>query len=238
MIGCRCAVCTSGQPRNQRDRAAALLEYDGHNVLIDTTPELRHQALAAGLTKVDAVLFTHAHADHVCGFDDLRRFCDLRKGLIPCYGNATAMARLKYMFDYACTDPKTNFFDIPVVSFNAVEGPFELFGRRVTPVAVEHGRWGCTGYRIGGFAYCTDVQAIPPESLELLRGVETLVLGALRHRPHPTHMTVEQALEVVAALGPRRTFLTHLAHELEHEATNAALPAGVELAYDGLRFDV
>jgi phosphoribosyl 1,2-cyclic phosphate phosphodiesterase len=238
MIGCRCAVCTSDQPRNRRDRAAALVEFDGKNVLIDTTPELRHQALAAGMVKVDAVLFTHAHADHVCGFDDLRRFCNLQKKLIPCYGSATTMERLQYMFDYANTDPKATFFEIPVVSFNVVKEPFELFGRRVTPVAIEHGRWGCTGYRIGGFAYCTDARAFPAASLELLRGVETLVLGALRHEPHPTHMTVAQAIEVVAAIGPRRTFLTHLAHDLDYETTNAALPAGVELAYDGLQFDV
>lgn len=237
MIGCHCAVCTGKNPKNRRNRAAALLQFDGRNILIDTTPELRHQALAAGLERVDAVLFTHQHADHVCGFDDLRRFCNLQKSLIPCYGNAATMARLQYMFDYASTDPKSAFFDIPVVSFNVVEEPFELFGRRVTPVAVEHGRWGCTGYRLGGFAYCTDVRTIPPASLELLRGVETLVLGALRHRPHPTHMTIEQALGVVAALRPRRTYLTHLAHDLDHETTNAALPAGVELAYDGLTFE-
>jgi phosphoribosyl 1,2-cyclic phosphate phosphodiesterase len=238
MIGCHCPVCTSDNPRNRRHRTAALLSFAGRNVLIDTTFELRLQALRAGLDRVDAVLYTHQHADHVCGFDDLRRFCNLQKGLIPCYGNAETMARLRQMFDYASNDPQATFFEIPVVSFNPVSGPFELFGQMVTPVPMLHGRWGCLGYRVGDFAYCTDVREIPAASMELLRGLDTLVLGALRHRPHPTHMTVDQALGVVAALGPRQTYLTHIAHDLDHDATNAALPPNVQLAYDGLILDL
>ena len=234
MIGCRCPVCTSASAKNRRTRAAALLEFAGHNVLVDTTPDLRQQALAAGLDRLDAVLFTHQHADHICGFDDLRRFSALQRALIPCYGNAATIERLMRVFDYALQSAASNFFDIPVVTFNVVNGPFELFGHRVTPVPLVHGRWPCFGYRLGDFAYCTDVREIPPASLELLLGLDALVLGALRRRPHPTHFTVEQALEVVETLKPRRTYLTHIAHDLEHEATSAALPAGVWLAYDGL----
>ena len=237
MIGCRCPVCTSASEKNRRTRAAALLELAGHNVLVDTTPELRLQALAAGLDRLDAVLFTHQHADHICGFDDLRRFSAIQRTCIPCYGNAATIERLMRVFDYAISSTESNFFDIPVVTFNVVDGPFELFGSAVTPVPLVHGRWPCFGYRLGDFAYCTDVREIPPASLELLRGLEVLVLGALRHRPHPTHFTVQQALEVVEELRPRKTYLTHIAHDLEHEATSAALPAGVCLAYDGLTIE-
>jgi len=238
MIGCRCAVCTSTNPRNRRTRASALLEFDGRNVLIDTSIDLRFQALAAGLDRVDSILFTHQHADHICGFDDVRRFCSLQRTCIPCYGNAATVKHVQRVFDYALTSAEKDFFDVPVASFTAIDGPVELFGRRVTPVPLVHGRWPCFGYRLGDFAYCTDVKEIPPASLELLRGLDTLVLGALRHRPHPTHFTVEQALAVVAELKPRRALLTHIAHDLEHEATNAALPEGMELAYDGLEFEV
>ena len=234
MIGCRCAVCTSRDPRNKRRRASILIQAAGRNLLVDTTPELRLQAIDAGLDHVDAVLFTHQHADHICGFDDLRRFCTLQRAGLPCYANAATIERLRRVFDYALTPAERNFFDVPVVTFNVIEGPFELFGLRITPIPVVHGRWPCNGYRLGDFAYCTDVRQIPPASLEVLRGLDTLVLGALRHAPHVTHFTIAQALEMVAELRPRRTFFTHLAHDLDHEATSATLPPGVALAYDGL----
>lgn len=235
MIGCRCPVCTSGDPKNSRTRASILVSYDNRNILIDTTFDLRMQAVAAGLDRVDAVLFTHHHADHVCGFDELRRFCCLQMQRIPCYGNRGTMEHLHRMFPYVQTDDSPITFEIPVVSFNPVSGPFDLFGREVIPVPVRHGRWDCLGYRFGRFAYVTDVNEIPPSSMNLLTGLDVLVLGALRHRPHPTHFTVAESLEIVNRLRPRRTYFTHICHDLDHEPTNATLPDGVELAYDGLR---
>jgi len=238
MIGCSCAVCTSLDPRNRRTRASALVQFDHRNVLIDTSIDLRRQALAAGLQRVDAILFTHQHADHICGFDDVRRFCAIQRACIPCYGNDRTIQRLRHVFDYVLDSVEHDFFDVPVVAFNIVDRPFLLFGRTVIPVPLVHGRWPCFGYRLGNFAYCTDVKEIPPESMELLRGLDTLVLGALRMRPHPTHFSLEQALAVIAELRPRRAYLTHIAHDLDHQTTNAALPADVQLAYDGLVIDV
>jgi len=238
MIGCRCPVCTSDNPKNRRRRASALVTIDNHNVLIDTSVELRLQAVDAGLDHVDAVLMTHQHADHISGFDDLRRFCSLQQAAIPCYGNAETIARLRHVYDYAIASAEQNFFEIPVVEFITVDRPFDLLGHTVTPVPLVHGRWPCNGYRLGDLAYCTDVRKIPPASMDLLRGLDVLVLGALRHRPHVTHFTVEQALEVVADLKPQRTFLTHLGHDLDYDATNAALPSGVRLAWDGLTLDL
>ena len=210
----------------------------GRNLLIDTAVEMRLQALAAGLSHIDAVIFTHHHTDHVCGFDDLRRFCNLQKQLIPCYGNAETIERLGTMFPYVLTTTDKGFYDLPVVSLNVIEGPFAAAGMPITPIPLKHGWWPCYGYRIGNFAYCTDVSDVPQESMEMLEGLDVLVLGALRHRPHATHMSVAQSLEVVARLRPRQTYFTHMAHDLEHEETNRALPAGVELAYDGLEFEV
>lgn len=233
MIGCRCSVCTSDNPRNHRRRASCLVRSGGRNLLIDTVYELRLQCLDAGIDHLDAVLYTHEHADHVCGFDDVRRFCELRDAALPVFASPDCIARLRAMFPYA-TEPGGMAVGLPVVSFNVVEAPFQAAGVPVTPVPLFHGRWACYGYRIGDLAYCTDVKEIPPPSMEMLRGLDVLVLGALRHREHVTHMTVAQALDVISELKPRRAFLTHIAHDLEHEATNAALPEGVELAYDGL----
>ncbi len=238
MIGCRCPVCTSSDPKNNRTRASLLVAYDGRHVLIDTTFDLRIQAVAAGLDRLDAVLFTHHHADHVCGFDELRRFCNLQKRSIPCYGNRQTMEHLHVMFPYVQTGDSPRTFEIPAVSFNVVSEPFDLFGRTVTPVPVRHGRWNCLGYRFGRFAYVTDVNEIPDSSMTLLEGLDLLILGALRHRPHPTHFTVAESLEVVRRLRPRRTFFTNICHDLDHAATNATLPEGVEMGYDGLRLTV
>lgn len=238
MIGCRCPVCTSENPKNHRYRASALVSFAGRNVLIDTTPELRLQAVRAGLDRLDAVLVTHQHADHVSGFDDLRRFCDLQQAAVPCYANAATIQRLREMFSYVLESADKGFFEIPVVEMHAVDGPFDLFGHTVTPVPLVHSKWACFGYRIGDFAYCTDVNRIPPESMALLRGLDTLVLGALRHRPHVAHFTVAEALAAIAELRPRRALLTHLCHDLEHEALAAELPPGVAPAFDGLMLDL
>ena len=238
MIGCRCPVCTSDNPHNQRTRASLLVSYDNRNILIDTTFDLRTQALDAGLDRLEAVLFTHHHADHVCGFDELRRFCDLQQARIPCYGSPHTMDHLQRMFPYVQTTDHPATYEIPVVSFHTIDGPFDLFGRTVTPVPVKHGRWDCLGYRFGRFAYVTDVNAIGESSMELLADLDVLILGALRHRPHPTHFTVSEALEIVARLKPRRTWFTHICHDLDHASTNAELPDGIELAWDGLAFDM
>ncbi len=238
MIGCQCQVCRSDNPRNRRLRASALVSAGDRNLLIDTAVEMRLQALAAGLSRVDAVVFTHHHTDHVCGFDDLRRFCNLQKQLIPCYGNAETIERLKAMFPYVHTDTSKGFYDLPVVGLNVIDGPFSAAGLPITPVPLKHGWWPCYGYRIGDFAYCTDVSEVPAESMQMLRNLDVLVLGALRHREHATHMSLSQSLEVVAELRPRQTYFTHMAHDLEHEATNHTLPEGVQLAYDGLEFEV
>jgi phosphoribosyl 1,2-cyclic phosphate phosphodiesterase len=238
MIGCRCPVCTSVEPKNQRTRASILVVREGRQILIDTTFDLRIQAVAAGLDRVDAVLFTHHHADHVCGFDELRRFCTLQKQRIPCYGNQQTMEHLQTMFPYVQTGDSPTTFEIPAVSFNVVSDAFALFGCEVVPVPVRHGRWECLGYRFGRFAYVTDVNGIPESSLALLEGLDVLVLGALRHRPHPTHFTVAESLEMVRRLRPRRTYFTNICHDLDHMATNAALPEGVEMGYDGLRLTV
>jgi phosphoribosyl 1,2-cyclic phosphate phosphodiesterase len=238
MIGCRCPVCTSDNPRNQRHRASCLVQFAGRNVLIDTTPEMRLQSIRAGLDRLDAVLMTHQHADHVVGFDDLRRFCSLQQECIPVYAGADTIDHLKAMFPYTIDSADHQVFEIPVIAFHTIDAPFDLFGATVTPVPLVHGRWQCFGYRFGSLAYCTDVRRVPPESMDLLRDLDVLVLGALRHRPHATHFTIEQALEVVTELKPRQTYLTHIAHDLEHDETNAALPDGVALAYDGLEIDL
>ncbi|MBM3279579.1 MAG: MBL fold metallo-hydrolase [Candidatus Handelsmanbacteria bacterium] len=238
-IACDCAVCLSSDPRNKRLRCSLLVEGSGGNILVDTTPDLRLQSLRQGLRRVDAVLFTHPHVDHLYGLDELRSFCFGRSAPIPCYGDEGTLGRIRHVFDYAFKPVYQGMTEsVPQLSLNSIAGPFELCGCPVEPLTVHHGRLPILAYRFGSFAYVTDCNAIPPASLGRLRGLEVLVLDALRHNNHPTHFTVAQALEVVAELRPRRAYLTHIAHDLDHEKTNAALPAGVELAYDGLSFEV
>jgi phosphoribosyl 1,2-cyclic phosphate phosphodiesterase len=234
-VACDCAVCLSPDPKNKRLRCSLLVEASGGNILVDTTPDLRLQALRQGLRRVDAVLFTHAHVDHLYGLDELRSFCFERRAPIPCYGDPGTLERVRHVFDYAFSPAYQGMREaVPQLSLHPIEGPFELCGCPIEPLTVYHGRLPVLAYRFGAFAYATDCNAIPPASLGRLRGLEVLVLDALRHHHHPTHFTVDQALGVVAELRPRRAFFTHVAHDLDHEATNAALPPGVELAYDGL----
>ena len=238
-IACDCAVCLSADPRNKRLRCSVLVEASGGNILIDTTPDLRLQALNQGMRRLDAVLFTHPHVDHLYGLDELRSFCFDRRDPIPCYGDQGTLERIERVFDYAFKPVYKNMTEsVPRLSLHLVDGPFEVCGCPVEPVTVYHGRLPVLGYRFGSFAYVTDCNAIPPASLGRLRGLEVLVLDALRHQEHPTHFTIAQALEVVAELRPRRAFFTHIAHDLDYQATNAALPPGVELAYDGLTFEI
>lgn len=231
-IGCDCAVCRSAVPENERLRCSLLVENQGQSILIDTTPDLRTQALRHDIRRLDAVLFTHGHADHLHGLDDVRTFCFERGTPLPCYADGRTIHRITTVFDYAFrTD---NPSAVPQLSLHSIDGPFDLCGLRVDPVTLYHGRLPVLGFRFGPFAYLTDCSAIPDESMARLHDLDTLVLDALRHRPHPTHFNVAQALEIIAQLRPRRAYLTHIAHDLDHHPTNAALPAHVELAYDGL----
>jgi phosphoribosyl 1,2-cyclic phosphate phosphodiesterase len=238
MIGCRCATCRSSDPRDRRSRPSILFEMgSGVRVLVDTTPDLRSQALAYDLDRVDAILFTHCHADHVMGLDDVRRFNVLQQAAIPCYGDPRTLQELRRTFAYIF-DGADEGGGIPRLHLCPVGGPFSIGGETFTPVPVWHGQRGILGFRVRDFAYLTDCSGIPDASWPLLAGIDTLVVDALRHRPHPTHFTVEQALAVSSRLGPRRTWLTHICHDLPHAATNASLPPGVEMAYDGLRIDI
>lgn len=234
VIGCDCPVCTSPDPRNQRFRSSVLIRHKDAHVLIDTAPELRQQALRYGLRRVDAVLLTHTHADHIFGFDDLRRFNHLQGRPIPVYGTPETLENIRCIFSYAFR-PAQPGGSKPEVELHTVNGTFRLGELTFTPVPVLHGRLPVNGYRVGRVAYVTDVSHIPDASRELLRDLDLLVLGALRFRPHPTHMSIDEALEVIADLKPRRAYLTHLSHDVDHELTNRKLPAPVQLAYDGLR---
>ena len=231
-IGCHCPVCTSTDPKNERLRCSLLVESEEAIFLIDTTPDLRTQALRYRIERVDAVLFTHAHADHLHGLDDVRCYCYDRDTPLPCYANSATLERIRQVFDYAFSDGHPS--SVPQLSLHPIEAPFELCGQSVEPVTVYHGKRPVLGFRFGPFAYVTDCSSIPAESMQRLRGLDTLVLDALRHKEHPTHFNVAQALTVIAELCPRRAFLTHIAHDLDHQTTNQSLPSHVQLAYDGL----
>jgi phosphoribosyl 1,2-cyclic phosphate phosphodiesterase len=235
MIGCKCAVCTSKNPKDRRSRPSALLQYAGRNVLIDTAVELREQLLAADIGHVDAVLYTHAHADHIFGFDDLRAIG--RKGAVPLYADAGTAQTLRETFRYVFDGGEAPS-EVPKAKLNVVNGPFDLFGESVWPIELLHGKMPVLGYRVHDVAYLTDCSMIPDASLRMLGNLEVLVIDAVRFRPHPTHFSVDEALEVISILKPKRAFLTHLCHDIEHDAVSAMLPAGTELAYDGLRVTV
>jgi phosphoribosyl 1,2-cyclic phosphate phosphodiesterase len=237
VIGCDCAVCTSDDPRNTRMRSSAFIEVDGRSFLIDTTPELRLQALRQGIRRVDAVLYTHEHADHVNGLDDLKAFNAVLGGPLPCFGNRRTESSLRQRFDFAFAG--TPFIGaIPHITFEVVDAPFEVLGVTVVPIELQHGRITATGWRIGGAAYLTDTNGIPPRSMALLEGLELLVLDGLRPRPHPTHFSIPEAVDVARALRPRQTLLTHLTHDVDYRAISADLPPGVGLAYDGQIIEV
>ena len=238
-IGCTCATCRSDDPRDRRLRPSIHLALDdGGSILVDTSTDLRQQALTHNLTKVDAILFTHSHADHIFGLDDVRRFNMLQRAPIPAYADAQTREDLRRSFHYIF-DPETpRGGGIPEIELRLIEGDFNLLGVDVQPVPLLHGKRPILGFRFGTFAYLTDCNAITDASWPLLDGLEVVILDALRHRAHPTHFTVSEALKVVERLAPRQTYFTHMCHDLPHEATNRTLPKGVELAYDGLSFDV
>ena len=238
VIGCDCAVCKSENPKNQRTRTGVFVPAPEGNFVIDTSPELRIQLLREKVKLVHAAIFTHAHADHIFGLDDLRIFGHYLDAPITLFCEETVEHQIRRAFHYAFTPPFPNrhSFAIPNLQIRRIgPEPFEVLGQRIQPVRMLHGRLPVLGFRIGDVAFCTDVSEIPDESWPLLQGLETLVLDALRDRPHPTHFSLEQSLAAIERLKPKRAYLTHISHWLEHEETNARLPAGVELAYDGLR---
>ena len=249
MIGCDCRTCQSTDPRDRRSRPSILIERQDadaatpfgeavRHVLVDTSTDLRQQALTFGLRRVDAILFTHSHADHILGLDEVRRFNVIQKSAIPAYGDERTTRDLRHTFSYIfdATTPKGG--GLPQISLSTVLGSFSLGGLDIVPVPVMHGKRPILGYRIGTFAYLTDCNAIPDESWPLLEGVQTLVLDALRRKLHPTHFNLEQALAAAQRIGATRTWFTHVCHDLPHAETCASLPEGVELAYDGLVFEV
>ncbi|TWU48465.1 MBL fold metallo-hydrolase [Rubripirellula reticaptiva] len=241
-IGCDCEVCQSSDPTNNRTRCAITIETDGGTILVDTPPDLRTQLLREKIPLVHAVLFTHEHADHLFGLDDLRLFPFRLGGPVPLYCEPHVEARIRKSFDYAFTErTPTHPGATPQLECRTI-GPddaFDVLGVSVMPIPLKHGpHFNVLGFRIGDFAYCTDTNEIPPSSIERLQGVKTFVVGALRHKPHPTHFNVEQAVEVARQVGASQTWLTHISHDLDHQTTTRELPDGIDLAYDGLKVPI
>jgi phosphoribosyl 1,2-cyclic phosphate phosphodiesterase len=240
MLGCDCDVCRSTDPHNQRYRCSVLIRTPQGRILIDTPPELRLQLLREKVGFAHAILFTHYHADHLFGLDDVRPFARQLGGSVPLYCTRDTERAIRQAFAYAFTNEAltSSSLFVPKLSFHTIDDtPFSVLGEHVVPIPLYHGGFDVLGFRIDDVAYCTDVSGIPETSWSRLEGLRILVLDALRPKPHPGHFSVDQALEVIARLKPDRAYLTHMTHELDHETTNKRLPPGVELAYDGLSFE-
>jgi len=236
-IGCDCAVCHSADPHDRRTRPSVLIEYNGRFVLIDSTPDFREQAIRERIRQLDAVLYTHTHADHILGIDDLRPLSyHHRPNKLPLYARPEAVDFIRSMFRYIF-DADYKFGGLPLVELHPIDGPVELFGARFEPIPVIHGENEILGFRFGSAAYLTDHSEVPDASLAKLQNLDILFLDALRRTPHPTHSTVENSLRIVEQLKPKRAFFTHICHDLPHEATNATLPPNVRLSYDGMKLD-
>lgn len=235
MVGCRCPVCTSPDPRDNRTRTSLLVESNGRTIIVDTSADLRQQSLRQGITKIDAVLFTHPHSDHVNGIDDLRGFHFIHRTLVPCYGAEPTISTITDRFSYIFTGTEMEGY-AALAEAHTIDGAFELFGCRITPVPLLHGPHPATGYRFNDAAYLTDCSAIPESSLPLLEGLKLLIIDALRYSPHENHFNIPQALEIARRLTPEQTVLTHLTHEVAHRDSEK-LPAGVTFAWDGMTFD-
>lgn len=237
VVGCDCAVCRSDDPRNQRTRCSALISFGRYNILIDTATDLRQQALRENIRHIDAVLYTHSHADHMHGIDDLRGFNLRSKEPIPLYGSPRTLERVRDNFNYIFDDCEKPGY-VPRLSLCPVEDSFQLFDMTIIPVPLNHGGMQAYGYRCGPFAYLTDCNDIPESSLQLLTGLDLLVLDGLRFKPHSTHFNIPQAIEMAKTIGARQTLLTHLSHEVDHPRHAPQLPAGIDFAYDGQHFSL
>lgn len=234
VIGCRCRVCTSTHPRNQRMRQSIAIEAQGKHFLIDTTPDLRMQLLRHPIPRLDFLLYTHSHSDHLMGLDDIRPFNFRQRESIRAYANPATVKAIRRAFAYIWDDSQLGGGK-PQLELVEVDGPFSHEGIDIVPIPVAHGDWTILGFRIGPFAYITDTNGIPPASMKLLEGVDTLALDGLRPAPrHSTHFTFDEAIAAAKQIGARVTYLIHLTHEVEHEELEARLPAGIHLAYDGL----
>jgi len=235
VVGCGCPTCTSGDPRDQRTRTSAVVGLPGGTLLIDTTPDLRGQLLRERIGRIDAVLYTHDHVDHVYGLDDVRPLCFASGRPVPLYCEERVERRIRSAFDYAFTPAPAAGGGVPSIVFERIgTAPFELLGSRIVPLRLEHGTFAVLGFRIGAVAYCTDTNHIPAATLPLLEDLDTLILDCLRPTRHPTHFSLDEALAMVARIRPRRTLFVHMAHDIRHAALSERLPPGVALAYDGL----
>ncbi|HJQ36343.1 MAG TPA: MBL fold metallo-hydrolase [Thermoanaerobaculia bacterium] len=238
VVGCRCAVCTSGAPRNQRLRQSVKIELDGKYFLIDTTPDLRLQLLQHPIPRLDFVLYTHSHSDHLMGLDDIRPFNFRQRQPIHAFASASTAKAIRRAFGYIWDDSQLGGGK-PQLELHEVDAAFVHEGIEIVPIPVLHGDWTIFGFRIGPFAYITDTNGIPPASRKLLEGIEVLALDGLRPSvPHPTHFTIPEAIDVAKQIGARMTYLIHLTHDVDHETYSATLPAGVALAYDGLELEL
>src|SRR3972149_6061561 len=233
VIGCKCAVCSSDEPRNKRTRSSILITTGNKYILVDTTTDLRFQALANRIERVDAVLFTHAHADHIHGIDDLRSFNHIQGKPIPCYGGLDTMEVIQHKFSYIFNGSARSDW-IPRLEINIINSEFYLYGLRIVPLKIFHGEETIFGYRINDISYLTDCNGIPDDTKKLLQGTKLLILDATRYQPHAKHYGLAQAIEVINDLKPERAVLTHLSHAFDHYKVNSELPSGIELAYDGM----
>jgi phosphoribosyl 1,2-cyclic phosphate phosphodiesterase len=238
MIGCDCAVCRSADPRDTRLRPSIFVETPGAHVLVDAGPDLRVQAIRHGIRRVDAILFTHGHADHILGMDDVRRFNALMKGPMPCYGDARTLDDIRKTFHYVFDPATPKGGGLPALDLRPLDGAVQVGDLTATVVPLWHGKRPIVGFRFDRFAYLTDCNRIADESWALLEGLDVVVLDALREQPHPTHFSLGEAIEAARRIGARRTLFTHMCHHLPHAATNAKLPDGMGLAYDGLTLDL
>jgi len=235
VVGCGCPTCTSGDPRDQRTRTSAVVGLPGGTLLIDTTPDLRGQLLRERIGRIDAVLYTHDHVDHVYGLDDVRPLCFASGRPVPLYCEDRVERRIRSAFDYAFAPAPALGGGVPAVVFERIDTtPFDLLGSRIVPLRLEHGTFAVLGFRIGDVAYCTDTNRIPDATLPLLENLDTLILDCLRPARHPTHFSLDEALATVARVRPRRALFVHMAHDIRHAELAERLPPGVELAYDGL----
>ncbi len=238
MIGCRCAVCLSPDQRNHRTRSSILVTVNGKNILVDTSPDLRSQALRHGLDRVDAVIYTHAHADHVLGLDELRTFNFIQGNEIPIYAPSRVLDRVKAMFSYAFSEVNREGVTRPDLVPHPLDGPMEIFGLLVQPFLVEHGPTRNTALRLGDLVYLTDCNAVLPEGKEVMKGSRSMIVGVVRYEPHISHFGLEQAIDEIREVAPQSAYITHISHRMDHTTLESQLPQGIRPAYDGLRISL